>query len=95
MNKFPARLTVLCVLALATPQGAGAVVWPRIRLGTPIRGFSQPVHVANAGDGSGRLFVVEQAGRIRLLKQGVPQSTPLLDISGRVTASGERGLLSV
>jgi glucose/arabinose dehydrogenase len=43
----------------------------------------------------GRIFVVEQAGRIRLVKNGVLQATPFLDISTRVLSGGERGLLSV
>ncbi|HUQ98732.1 MAG TPA: PQQ-dependent sugar dehydrogenase, partial [Gemmatimonadaceae bacterium] len=43
----------------------------------------------------GRIFVVEQAGRIRLVKNGVLQTTPFLDISTRVLCCGERGLLSV
>ena len=43
----------------------------------------------------GRIFVVEQVGRIRLIKNGVLQTTPFLDISSRVLSGGERGLLSV
>ena len=43
----------------------------------------------------GRIFVVEQAGRIRVVRNGVLQTTPFLDISSRVLSGGERGLLSV
>jgi glucose/arabinose dehydrogenase len=43
----------------------------------------------------GRIFVVEQAGRIRVIRNGVLQTTPFLDISSRVLSGGERGLLSV
>jgi glucose/arabinose dehydrogenase len=56
-------------------------------------GFAAPVHVTHAGDGSGRLFVVEQGGRIQVVKAG---STSLfLDIADRVEFFRERGLLSV
>jgi glucose/arabinose dehydrogenase len=58
-------------------------------------GFAQPLFVAAAGDGSGRLFVVEQGGRIRIVRGGRALTTPFLDISGRVTAGGERGLLGL
>jgi len=56
-----------------------------------------PVHVTNAHDGSGRLFVVEQPGRIRIYTQaGTLLTTPFLDISSLVEFDGgERGLLSV
>jgi len=53
------------------------------------------VHVTHAGDGSGRIFVVEQAGRIRILDNGVVLPTPFLDIASRVASAGEQGLLSV
>jgi hypothetical protein len=33
--------------------------------------LNQPVGLANAGDGSGRIFVLEQAGNIRIIKNGV------------------------
>ncbi|MGE5446392.1 MAG: PQQ-dependent sugar dehydrogenase, partial [Ignavibacteriales bacterium] len=73
----------------------GSVIWPQISLTQEFSGLSQPVHVIHAGDGSGRLFVVEQIGRIRLIKDGVLLSTPFLNITSRVGCCGERGLLSV
>ncbi|OLC37429.1 MAG: hypothetical protein AUH75_12365 [Gemmatimonadetes bacterium 13_1_40CM_4_65_7] len=42
-----------------------------------------------------RLFIVEQEGRIRIVKSGQLLATPFLDITGPVGAGGERGLLSV
>jgi glucose/arabinose dehydrogenase len=57
-------------------------------------GFVQPVHVTHAGDGSGRLFVTEQCGRILIVKNGVVQPAPFLNISARVSCGGEQGLLS-
>jgi glucose/arabinose dehydrogenase len=58
-------------------------------------GFSQPVQVTPAGDGSGRLFVVEQGGYIRIIQSGGVLDTPFLDISGLVSCCGERGLLGL
>ncbi len=97
---------VCLALAVAETAGGGssslsprpkavAVSWPTISLVSPISGFSQPVHITHAGDGTGRLFVVEQAGRIRLVKNGTLQATPFLDIHTRVGCCGEQGLLSV
>jgi glucose/arabinose dehydrogenase len=53
------------------------------------------VHITHAGDGSGRLFVVEQAGTIRILQDGGLLAEPFLDITDRVVSGGEQGLLSV
>jgi glucose/arabinose dehydrogenase len=54
------------------------------------------VDIANAGDGSGRLFLVQQAGRIWINKDGEDLGTPFLSITDRVETSGnEQGLLSV
>ncbi|MBI4761640.1 MAG: PQQ-dependent sugar dehydrogenase, partial [Chloroflexi bacterium] len=59
-------------------------------------GLSAPVFVTHAGDGSGRLFIVEQAGRIRVVKNGSLLSTPFLDIQSLVKSSGgEQGLLGL
>jgi glucose/arabinose dehydrogenase len=69
-----------------------------IRLGlTSVKsGLARPVAIANARDGTGRLFVVEQAGRIRILTKTYGMYTaPFLDISSRVSCCGERGLLGL
>lgn len=68
---------------------------PSILLATPVQGLDRPVHIANAGDGSGRIFVVEQTGRIRIIRNGVLDQVPFLDIAGLVSCCGERGLLSI
>jgi glucose/arabinose dehydrogenase len=58
-------------------------------------GLSRPVYATSAHDGSGRLFIVEQAGTIRILDAGVLLPVPFLDITSRVSSNGEQGLLSV
>lgn len=58
-------------------------------------GFSSPVHVTNAGDGSGRLFVVEKGGVIKIIKNGTVLQAPFLDIGPKINTAGERGLLSM
>ncbi|MCY4081089.1 MAG: PQQ-dependent sugar dehydrogenase [Caldilineaceae bacterium] len=68
---------------------------PQFSLDKFAEGLSLPVQVTHAGDGSGRLFVVEQEGRIRIVRNGVVEETPFLDIAGRVGCCGERGLLNV
>lgn len=72
---------------------------PQISLSRVAVGFALPVHVTHAGDGSGRIFVVEQAGRIRILDNGLVLPTSFLDLASlnppRLVAGGEQGLLSV
>ncbi|HHW88631.1 MAG TPA: DUF11 domain-containing protein, partial [Chloroflexi bacterium] len=60
-----------------------------------VSGLNQPVYVTHAGDGSGRLFVVEKAGTVRIVQQGQLLAQPFLDIRDRVANSGEAGLLSI
>ena len=58
-------------------------------------GLEHPLYVTHAGDGSGRLFGVEQPGRIRIIQQGRLLDAPFLDISDRVRHAGEQGLLGL
>ncbi len=60
-----------------------------------IGGISQPVDIVNAGDGSGRLFILEQAGRILIYKDDRLLGTPFLDLTQEVSCCGERGLLGL
>lgn len=58
-------------------------------------GLERPVGLANAGDGSGRLFVLEQPGAIRVVQDGAALPVAFLDIRDRVGCCGERGLLGL
>lgn len=64
-----------------------------LRIGS---GYNSPVHLAVAPGDNERLFIVEQPGTIRIIKNGVPLATPFLNITAIVRDSGnEEGLLSV
>lgn len=85
---------LLIILAVfCNPVGA-ALPWPQVKY-TNVASVPFPVHVAHAGDGSGRLFVVSLTGKVRLVKNRQLQARAFLDISGRVLTGGERGLLSI
>ncbi|MCW5875224.1 MAG: PQQ-dependent sugar dehydrogenase [Anaerolineales bacterium] len=59
-------------------------------------GYAQPLLVTHAGDGSGRLFVVEQHGMIHVVENGQRLATPFLDIRYAVGSEGnEQGLLGL
>ena len=61
-----------------------------------VAGLEDPIHVTHAGDGSGRLFVVEKPGTIRIVRDGMLVEDPFLDITALVGSSGsEQGLFSV
>jgi glucose/arabinose dehydrogenase len=60
-----------------------------------VAGLTNPLDITHAGDGSDRIFVVEQGGRIQVIQNGNLLATPFLDISNRISAGGERGLLGL
>jgi len=62
---------------------------------TVVGGLAAPLWVTAVADDSGRLFVAEQGGRIRVVQGGQLLPTPYLDFADRVHAGGERGLLGV
>ncbi len=78
-----------CASAVESPSSATG-----LRLVPVITGLDRPVHLtAPAGDS--RLFVVEQTGRIHVFVNGRRLPKPFLDLSGKVSCCGERGLLSL
>jgi glucose/arabinose dehydrogenase len=68
---------------------------PIFALTPVVSGLSNPVDFQAPGDGSGRFFMVEQAGRIRIFVNGALLATPFLDIVSKVDFSGEMGLLGL
>ncbi len=57
--------------------------------------LDQPVDITGCGDGSGRLFIVEKKGTIRIIENGVVLDDYFMDIHTQVMNSGERGLLGL
>jgi glucose/arabinose dehydrogenase len=70
------------------PDDLELVRWP-----TASTTFSQPIGIRHAGDGSGRVFVVERCGTIRIVDDGAVLATPFLSVS--VSCGGELGLLGL
>ena len=66
-----------------------------VRLEPVVQGLEQPLFVTHAGDGSGRQFVLEKVGRIRVVQDGQLLPTPFLDITGQVSLASEQGLLGL
>ncbi|GAB4170731.1 MAG: PQQ-dependent sugar dehydrogenase [Wenzhouxiangellaceae bacterium] len=91
------RLTLLALLMLST-GALIAQIPPDVTLDPVpgISGLSGPLGIKHAPDGSGRLFIVEQGGRVRIINSsGTLLATPFVDLGNQTTASGERGLLDI
>jgi len=105
MRKVPFTAVALCVLLLAgcsgvqissggspTPPGPP----PQLALSSLATGLTAPIGLEIApNDPLGRIFIVEQAGKIRVIQSGVLQAGPFLDITGKVEPGGEKGLLGL
>lgn len=82
--------------AISSVPHSSQTALPAITLTPIVSGFTLPTDIANAGDGSGRLFVVEKRGQIRIVQNGAVLATAFLDISARVRSQGsEQGLLGI
>ena len=66
-----------------------------ISFGRVARNLSSPIFMTHSGDNSGRLYIVEQTGRIKILQNGVVLATPFLNVAARISSGGERGLLGL
>lgn len=101
----PPALRVAVVIGMAAlmaslvPAPSGAVVPPLVpamSLETFATGLASPLFLTHAGDDSGRVFVVEQRGRVQVFDaSGNQGAQPYLDIASRVVCCGERGLLGL
>ena len=104
------RLAVACAIVLGFVLGvtaawlgsrpgatasAGAPGRETPRLELVVGGLSSPVDVAAAPGDRVSLYVAEQTGRVRVVRDGVVRREPFLDLSRRVRANGEQGLLGL
>jgi len=90
------RVRVLAAALLVTLTGALAPGQAAAAPGlTQLGSFSSPVYLTAPPGELRRQFVVERAGRVRIVEDGAPLSTPFLDISSEVSSDGERGMLSM
>ena len=76
-------------------EGIEQVSGTDVELDVFATGLSSPVHITHAGDGSGRVFVVEQGGTIVELDADGGNRREWLDINNNISCCGERGLLSM
>src|SRR5437016_9953792 len=74
-HTIPAMIQVLTALLFVFCGGAFAAP-PAVTLRLVASGLTLPVEIAHAGDASGRLFVVEQGGAIKIIKDGAVLATP-------------------
>src|SRR5512135_3026773 len=95
-QRGPRRGKLSCgVVVFLASLMACACPHAQMRLLPAVTGLQNPVDIANARDGTGRLFIVEQAGRIRVAKEGQLAPTPFLDVTSLVQYGGEQGLLGL
>jgi hypothetical protein len=93
MRNLAAILALLPMLLLPPESFSQA---PRIELESITQDrLTTPVFVTNAHDGTGRLFILEQRGRILVLEPGARSPTLFLDLTDKVLTGTERGLLGL
>ena len=98
----PTVLATTTASPIASPSAAAATTGvpaggpvPKLAVTVVADGLASPVDVADPADGSGRRFVVEQAGRIRIVDRAGPRDRPFLDIASEIRSGGEQGLLGL
>lgn len=83
-------LAVLAFLALGVAHADA-----QLRTRVHASGFSQPIAIVQDPGDPAVQFVVEQAGRIRVVRDGTVQPNDFLDIRAAVRSGGEQGLLGL
>jgi glucose/arabinose dehydrogenase len=96
---FSLAILVSAMTSADTAQAQDAAFDPSafsVALEPVASGLDEPVYITGPDDGSGRLFVVERPGTIRIIRDGEVQEEPFLDITDLVESGySEQGLLSV
>lgn len=100
-------VTLLLCLPTIGQSGAGLIFRDSppeaaaIQLTSVAVGFNRPIYATHAGDGTGRLFVLEQSGKIWILQDDQRTTVPFLDVSALISPTAltqrytEQGLLGL
>jgi len=91
-------MTRLCLVAAAfvlVLASAASAQNPMINLQQSLSGFTLPIYITHAHDGTNRCFVVEQGGRILVAQPGSVTTSEFMNIQSRVLSGGEQGLLGL
>ena len=83
------------LVVLLAALGCAPAVWAQPRLVVYAGGFSAPVAIVQDPTNPEIQFVVQQAGRIRVVRNGVVQATDFLNLATAIVCCGERGLLGL
>jgi glucose/arabinose dehydrogenase len=81
--------------AAACAAGPPVAGIPALTARLVVSGLRNPLDLQSAPGDAERLYVVEQGGRIRVVRGGQLQTAAFLDVSGRISSGGERGLLGL
>jgi len=85
---------ILALFAVASAVSAAAAP-PQIALQTVVSGLRSPLDIETPRDGTGRLFVLEQGGTIRIIQNGILLGAPFLNVTSIIESGGEKGLLGL
>lgn len=88
---------LLFAISFICISGTGIYAQFTLQNAFPNLSFSSPVFLTHAGDGTNRIFIVEQAGKIKVFpnSQSTSTSKEFLNITDRVASGGEMGLLGL
>src|SRR5205809_5953240 len=89
--------SIMCFVFVGIPCCAqSGLPAMKLKMQQVAEGLTSPVGLMNAGDGSARIFVIEQSGKIKIIKNGTVLPTPFLTITNKLDglniAYSEKGL---
>src|SRR4051812_24843311 len=100
LSYLSASLAFALLLASCGGGNGGGATPPRttvptLALSPVVSGLTNPLGIESSHDSTGRLFILQQGGIIRILQNGSLNAAPFLDITSLVESGGEKGLLGL